>query len=720
MADDWHFCVVPLIPDQYQYKPKNVGKQDTVIEADKMKSGENWAELTGNVTLTRPYAEINADSALYNFPQQHLLAEGNVRIATEQLITIGDKADVKIKKNAGYIENAQFWMNTNHLRGRSKRIEFLSASKSVLTGSTFTSCADDSPAWELSTSTLSIDTEKNEAAATHARLTFHSVPVFYFPYLSFPLSGRKSGLLLPEWGQTTTVGRHLSIPYYINISPNRDATLTARYYQERGNMLDTEYRYLHPNSRGKLTFAYLHQDRDLGEKRYLGNYHVNNSPAEGWQAEVDYNRVSDINYFKDFALNYEDANVTHLSQTATVSYSDRYMRFTTLFQSFQTIDETVDQYSRPYQRYPGIKFNLLEQTNSTGLRYAFDYDYTQFQRDQGLIGRRLDLAPSISYPVLRAAGYVKPKLTMRYTRYQLQHQIGDSEPVRSINQFSVDSGLFMEKMFVRGNETFTQTLEPRLFYLYIPYKDQTRILVEDQDGTGVETSFDSGLPEQSYNQLFRENRFTGLDRIGDSNQLTMALTSRVLSKQGKEKLRFSVGQIFYFKQPELGLPNAAPVDSEGSNVIAEFDMRWSLKWQMQGTFAWQPKDDRSQSGLYRFRYRGDKDTIFGANYRYQRGDLEQADFSVMKRISFHWKGIAHMAYSLSDRENLDKYLGMEYQSCCWSFRIMRRDYVSPSPDVENEKLLNKSIWFQLELKGLTEVSSGGKLDEVFATGNLSE
>jgi len=726
IADDWHFCLNPLIPKQFEYKPAQEPNPQTVIQADKMESGDEWMSLSGNVVFKRDYAEISADKARYQSNLQQLEVEGNVRIFTEQMVTIGDKASVLLKQDSGSVENAKFWLSGSHIRGESERIEFISSNRSRLTGSSFTSCVDANPSWELSTSTLDFDTEENEAVATHARLTFKGVPVFYFPYLSFPLAGRKTGLLVPEWGQTTRTGRHLSVPYYINIAPNRDATLTPRYFQERGTMLDAQYRYLQPSSRGQLDMTYLPEDKQTLEKRYFGKYEVSNRPAPGWQANVSYSRISDTNYFKDFALSYEEGNATHLAQTANLAYLDSNVRFSTLFQSFQTIDETIDVYERPYQRYPNVKLQIFEKTNVTGLRYSFDMDYSQFQRDKGLVGRRLDVAPSLSFPYLGAGSYFKPKLTFHHTRYQLQDQFNDEDrPVRSINQFSIDSGLYLEKTFVNLGQTYTQTLEPRFFYLYVPYKDQSNILIEQRFDAlnqpyGVETSFDSGLPEQSYSQLFRDNRFTGLDRIGDSNQLTMALSSRILSINGQEKLRFSMGQIFYFKPPKIGLPNGAPPNPDSSDIIAEVLSRWSNKWQMQGTFAWQPNENRSESGLYRFSYRRDKDTIVSANYRYQRGETEQADLSLMNRLSFNWKSIANVRYSLSDRESLEKYVGLEYQSCCWSLRVLRRDYFVPAPTPlePGNKLLNKSVWIQLELKGLTEV--GEKLDEVFLTGNLTE
>ena len=725
VADDWHYCLNPLIPKQFQYKPSEQASPKTVIEADKMESGQEWMSLSGNVVFRRDYAEISADNARYQSNLQQLEVQGNVRISTEQMITIGDKASVLLKDDAGTIDNAKFWLSGSHIRGESERVEFLSSHRSRLTASTFTSCADESPAWELSTSTLTFDTEENEAVATHARLKFKGVPVFYFPYLSFPLAGRKTGLLVPEWGQTTTTGRYLSVPYYINIAPNRDATITPHYFQQRGTMLDTQYRYLRPRSRGQLDFTYMDDDKQTREKRYLGKYTVTNRPGAGWQADVSYSKVSDTSYFKDYALGYEGTSVTHLEQTATLAYSGSKVRFTTLFQNFQTIDESIDEYQRPYQRYPNIKFSLLEQADVTGFRYSIDTDYSQFQRDKGLIGRRLDLAPSLSFPYIGGAGYVKPKLTFHHTRYQLQNQFGSEErPSRSINQFSVDSGLFMENTYISRGHFLIQTLEPRLYYLYVPYKEQASMLVEERFDSnnlpyGVETSFDSGVPEQSYSQLFRDNRFTGLDRIGDSNQLTMALSTRILSSSGEEKLRLSMGQIFYFKPPKIGLPNGEPPNPDSSDIIAEVVSRWSNVWQMQGTFAWLPGENKSESGLYRFRYRGDKDTIVGGNYRYQRGETEQAGLSVMKRLSFNWKSIAYLQYSLTDRQNLDQYLGFEYQSCCWSFRVLRRDYYVP-PDVatNSEGLINKSVWIQLELKGLTEV--GEKLDDVFVTGNLAE
>lgn len=713
-SDDWRMCPHPLMPDSVSYRARtDLVPGQTEIEADLISAkSQDWLQLDGNVIFRRGLAEIQADKAHYSLADNRLNAEGSVRLSTPQLTTVGKRAEVQMGDNVGRIDQAQFWMEKSHLRGFAEEIRFQSANRTSLTESRFTSCVEGNTDWELRASTLEIDTEKNEGVATHARLSFQNVPIFYFPYLSFPLLGRKTGLLLPEWGDSTKTGRYLSLPYYINISPNRDATLTPRYFQKRGTMLDSQYRYLQPKSNGQLDLAYLREDRIALLERYYGKYHLLARPSPGWVAEVDYRKVSDTNYFSDFGDSYVDASTTHLAQTASIGYHRGDWRGSALLQNYQTVDEAILPTDQPYQRVPELQLSLLERPSLWGFSYAVDTEFTEYQRMAGLVGRRLDIAPSMSLPIQGDAGYIKPKATFRHTRYQLDRQLPSltAQPDRTISQWSLDSGLYLEKVTQTRGDRYVQTLEPRLFYLYVPYRDQAGTLL---DSTGKEVSFDSGVPEQSYTQLFRDNRFTGLDRIGDSNQLTMAMTTRFLSPSGLERLHLSAGQIYYFKPLRLGAPNAVAPDSNRSNLIVEFSSRWTSRWSMRGSYAWRPTEDSSESGLFRFYYRGDRDTMYGLNYRYQRQESEQTDASVVSRLTAQWKGVAHLRYSLRTGETLEHYEGVEYQSCCWSFRILRREYLT-----EDAKTDNKSIWIQLELKGLTEV--GQKLNDVFTTGSLSD
>ena len=741
---DWKHCG----PSKFKFSDQPIVPMPEIdrevsIEADYITATDREVlDLFGGVKFENEVATISTEEARYEISLQRLSATTGIRFETDYLITIGDSATLELGDRAGVVDNAKFWLPRSHMRGSADTLTLVDQKVTRLNNAFFTTCLEGVKDWELRSSELTLNTEKNEGVAKHARFSFKSIPIFYFPYVSFPLEGRKTGLLTPAIGDSNKNGRHITLPYYLNIAPNRDATITPVFYQKRGVLLRTENRFLFPTTSGVLKFDYLDDDKvsdkDRSNRRFYGDFKVRSYPAKGWETSLDYRRVSDNAYFSDFGESYLQANESYLERKADASYQGEQWEFIANIQGYQTIDSAIEALELPYQQLPSININMREQTLDSGVIFNMDMEYVRYHRAEGVVGRRVDIAPKVSWPMVKSAGYITPAVTLRHTKYALS-RVGstydeesnslvpiESEPNRSITQWSMDSGLFLDRDINIAGKRHIHTLEPRLYYLYIPYKDQHNMIVEQVgDDQFKEVTFDAGQPQLTYSQLFRDNRFNGVDKIGDANQITMALSSKLITNQGLERLRVSVGQIRYLQDRRVGLPSGEIITATGgdttstvqtedqSDIVVEMSSQWNRRIDTQAVFVWGDVEDITQSSHYRFRYRHDADTMFNVNYRFETGVEEQADTTILGLIHSQWKGLAHFRYSFREDQRLETFIGIEYQSCCWSFRMLQREYLT-----EDGITRNNSTWLQLEFKGLTRV--GNKLRSVFSHGDLAD
>jgi LPS-assembly protein len=699
-------CVSAVVPSNGNEQPsKQDSTQETLDDATTLNAdyietkAQSHFVLKGNVSIKHKGSTLTANSAEYRSDQ--VKVPGKFRINNNQMTLVGKKAEFNIKNSTGTMGNLQYWLRPRHLRGEAKQLKLDNSGVLHMQSVTYTRCDEGDEAWLLRASELELDRENNRGVAHHARVEIQGVPVFYWPYLSFPLEGRKSGFLAPLIGNSNKIGRHIGLPYYWNIAPDKDATVTPHFYSRRGAQINTEFRFLNPESDGTLYVEYLPNDRKTGEDLSAGTLRHRTKIVAGWQSSVNFRYASDRDYLSDFGTNLDTSSLTHLERRLDLSYRADNWGFIGLLQGFQTLDE-LDP--RPYQRLPQINLFTEEISTWGGLQFTLNSEWVKFDKTTGVIGSRLDLQPAVLWPLRRAAGFLVPKLTLRHTRYRLSRQFADtnSEPRRSLPIASIDSGLFFDRKIQWGDKILTQSLEPRLFYLYVPFREQSDLIV-DQDGQSV--TFDSGLPTLDYNQLFRENRFTGADRVGDSDQLTFALTSRLIAATGYELLRASLGQIFYFDSRRVSLPGEAIQSDNQSDLLTELRVPWSHQFDSQATLLWDPGRERTSRSALRFRYRPDKDKMLTLSHRYERDTIEEADFSLRWSLHKRWGVTADWRYSLSDDLSLERAIGFDYDSCCWAFNVVAREYL------DNEGILernyNKAIWFQLELKGLMNINTGG-------------
>ena len=718
--DRWSYCSTQFIPEDLLMPlpgtTTGTPKDDIDVKANKaqLEKGKIF-NFEGNVFLQRSNQILRADKAIYYQEQEQIHAQGSIRLQTEKQVLIGDEAQVDVKNDTAQITHPEFWLLENHLRGKALSVNVLDRNFMELKQVEFTSCDKQNEDWVLRASTLTLDHEKNEGVAHHARIEFMHVPFIYLPYLSFPLSGRKTGFLVPSVGDSTVSGTEIAVPYYINIAPNRDATITPRYFEKRGVQYIGEYRYLHEKSLGQAELEYLPDD-DLAKKnRIYAAYSHQGKPADGWTTNAVYRYASDADYFDEFANNLSSSSITHLERHLDVNYQANYWSVKSSIQYFQTLDETIPASQIPYQRRPQLQLLVDPFELGSGFEFSANAEYVNFHRSVGVKGIRTDLVPQVSWPYRESAGFFQPMLKMRYTSYDLQDQdpAFNSETIRTLPQFSIDSGLFFERNVTFQKQGMQQTLEPRLFYLYVPYRNQNDLIV-DENGNSM--TFDSSLPQFSFAELFRDNRFSGADRVGDANQLSASLTTRFLTDTGAEWLSASIGQIVYFQDRDVVLPNGVPETDRQSDIAAELRSTWNRHLDSKASLLWDKAENQVYRGSLQFRYMFDRDKITNLSYRYEREQINQLDISVLWRLQHRWKAVWRWYYSYLDSLKLETAAGLEYESCCWAIRIVHRDYIR---DLElDDETRNETIWLQLELKGMASV--GSKVDSAFETGLFAD
>ena len=705
----WEYCSTLFVPSGLLSDSPEAGIQpaegEIVVTSDTARIEKlQTYHFEGNVIFQQTGGTLTTDHAIFDRLSNKVHAEGSVRYKTSQHVLIGNKADVHVNSDRASISDAEFWLVENHLRGKAQSISILSEDVLDLNKVSFTSCDKENESWVLKSSSLHLDFAANKGVARHARIEFMQVPFLYLPYMSLPIQGRKTGFLAPNFGTSNSSGTEISLPYYFNIAPNRDATLTPRYLSKRGVQFAGELRYLDKKYKGKLDLEYLADDRAFGKQdRTYADYRHSGNPSRGWRAQVQYRYASDDRYFDDFWHNLSASSLIYLERFLDVEYQVKEWRAKGKVQTFQTLEDTIAAIDRPYQRLPQLQLV----TNPFFLNYGWEMsastELVHFSRAEGVTGTRFDLAPEIAWPYRAAAGYIDPTVKLRYTHYTL----GSNDPVypdqinRTLPQASLDSGLFFEREIESDHGQLVQTLEPRLYYLYVPYKDQDDIPI-----------FDTTLPLFSFSELFRDNRFSGVDRIGDANQVSFSLTTRFFNVSGNELLVATLGQIYYFQDLEVVLPGNTPDTRSQSDITGMLSSQWNRKTRTMASFEWDQTSNQVDKGSVEFRYQFGRDKITNLAYRYEKDEIDQVDISVLWPLRQQWKVYARYYYSFLDDISLETIGGIEYESCCWAVRLLYRDYISDlTTDTRND-----SILFQFELKGLASV--GRKVRSAFETGLL--
>ncbi|WP_415893427.1 LPS-assembly protein LptD [Neptuniibacter sp. PT8_73] len=678
----------PIVGDEHLDNPP------LYLEADQSSTIiGGLSRLQGGVTMRQGGRRLSSSSAELDQVTNKARLEGNVKFRETGLLMLSDTAQIDTNSSEAIFNNAQYVFHEDGLRGSADRVIRLEDERLRIENGDYTYCPPFSDAWKLEADNIVLNKNEGIGEAEDTVIRVGGVPVFYAPYFTFPIDDRrKSGFLYPSIGYSTDSGLDLSVPYYFNIAPNMDDTLTARHMSDRGLLLENEFRYLNKWSSNVLNTAYLPDDKAANDDRWLLGIKHKGSPIENWRTNVNYSAVSDEDYFEDLDTNLEVRRQNHLNQRADLTYNQKNWNFRVRVHDYQTIDKNSKS---PYKKLPQI---TLKGENEFGAAGEFKYiaEYTQFDRNlSGLTGRdriigdRHFIMPTINYLWLSPWGYIKPELSLWNSSYSLDNQIsglGES-PNISVPIFSLDSTVIFERAVNNGG---TQTLEPRIYGLYVPEEDQDEI-----------PDFDTSEPDFSYNSLFRYNRFSGKDRIGDAKQISLGLASRFYGQDGNEKGSLSIGQAYYFADRKVQLNPTTPDSTESQSDIAT-EAVWYLNQNFRASFdAILDNNDYSntESNL-RFRYNSDLDHRFDFSYRYEENKRKQTDLSFIWPLGGSWTSMGRWLHDIEENENLESALGLEYESCCWKVSFAGRRWLDDRDNYDTGMFLN------FTLKGLGSFGSG--------------
>ncbi|MFC1748317.1 LPS-assembly protein LptD [Pseudomonadota bacterium] len=712
MAGDWGLCTAWPEP-QLNYPGEEKGEDSaTYLGADSSVSNNNEVvTLTGNVLMERPGEQLSADNAVYNKLSGTLLAEGNIRYETADFAAVGDNIDLKLNSDQGQFMDTEYFVFSRHARGSSRKILLDSNDSTVLKSASYTTCDPGDEDWSLRATTVKLDHDAGMGSAFNARLIFKRVPFFYLPYIRFPINDQRvTGILPPSWGSTSQGGNEFILPIYINIHPQLDATFTAHNYTNRGMKRNIEYRYLSIFGQGIINTERLN-DEVYGGERSLYKYTHTGEVYPDWDIDILFSKVSDQEYFNDFSNSLSTSSVTHLERYVKLSHSDAYGSLQIQAQDYFTIDTSVAESSRPYRRLPQVTYNITPLEYGPAI-FSLESEAVRFQRQDLITSKRLHAEPSITFPYEGVAGFIKPKLALHYTRYELNDEFNTQEIEklrRSVPYHSVDAGIFLERDTTFFKTDYLHTLEPRLFYLNVPYRNQSDFPL-----------FDSGLSGFSSAQLFSENRFSGFDRVGDTKQVSLSVTSRLIrNKDGHELLSGTAGQIYYLKDREVGLSGNTLEQSTKTDAILEGELRPNKRLKLSADFLWSPEYDTITHRDFRIQYLSDNNHIFNLAYR-ENGNrvtspdsiTQEIDSSIMWSLNPRWSIIGRRYHSLLDNRTTEKLFGFEYNDCCWTFRALRRAAFVADADATEAPFgtLRYSWNLQLELKGLA--SLGKRINEL--------
>jgi len=670
------------------------------VEADSVELQEKQIyTLKGNVTFQRADQDLHAQFLKYDKQNGLVDAEGSIRYSESRVSVTSERIHLDMKSNHAEFEDVEYYLPAGHARGVAKTVSLEGPDLQRLRKATYTTCDAGQEDWRLSAKKVTLQQDKAVGRAHGVVMRFKKVPIFYTPYISFPLDDRrKSGFLAPTIGSSEESGADFRIPFYWNIAPHRDAIITPRYMEKRGKQIGAEFRYLNKNNKGKASVEYLPSDDEYGDDRSLYAIEHEGRLTPRLRTTLLFKEISDRQYFEDLGDSLNLSSTTHLERRAEINYRKRNFGLSARLQDFQTVDSAIADVDKPYERMPQIRLFAASPRQPLGLNARIRAEYTYFDHDVKISGHRLDLQPQVSLPVQKAGYYIKPQAGLRYTRYELDDPLtpGASEdPDRTTPIYSLDSGLFLERHSGWGSKRFLQTLEPRLFYLYVPKRDQDKLPV-----------FDTGELDFQFNQMFIENRFNGPDRMGDANQATVALTSRILDPEnGEQYLRASIGEIFYFRDLEVTLPGEDVITNGQSNLIAGLDMNLLRGLEFSSGIQWNPNKSRTDRAQARIQYKRDSRHILNLSYRFRRDILEQVDASLIWELTRKWSAVGRWNYSFDDDTTLGAFAGFEYDSCCWVLRFVARKFIN-----KNDGDTTRSVFMQVEFKGLGVV--GKPVDEL--------
>jgi len=678
------------------------------MEGDEVESvGQDTVTMRGNAQLIRGTEAVFGEVLSYSRSTDQLDAEGKVTVYSRSGDKLqADKVNMEVETHIGEAQNVEYWVAKRGIRhvdpektyirarGKARKVNLEGHDVTRLEDVTYTTCQEGKEDVVVSASELTIDQGTGRGTAKHIKVRFKKVPIFYAPALSFPINDeRKSGFLFPSFGYEEQSGFVLQTPYYLNLAPNYDATLYPRVYANRGVQLGGQLRYLTDQSDGFVYGEYMPQDKELDdEDRGAFTYEHRQRFGSRWDGDIDLNWVSDDEYFDDFSNDIQISSATHLPQVANLGYNGDIWRIDGSVRAYQTIDSTIPTSSEPYDRLPRIRALGVWPQQKYWAKFEFDSELHNFRHTEKLEGWRLDVTPSVEKRFEKIWGFTKPKVSFRSISYQLDNvEPGENDaPSVGLPIFSWDNGMFFERLTKWQGRSFINTLEPRVFYVYIPEKNQDDLPVFDT----------SDINLNNFNNIFREQRFYGRDRIGDTNQVTLGLVSRFLDAEtGRQWMRGSIGQIFFLADREVQLPGDTVQTETKSDFLAEVQADFTERWGAYGYLQYDYEETNLTEAKADLLYNGPR-AFVDLEYRFSRDSIEQARVHALVPFGQRWTMIFDDRYSIRDQENLEVSLGFEYNGCCWKTRLFgqrRRN---------SDSTFRDAVIFEFELTGLATVRTG--------------
>jgi len=656
-------------------------------------------ELSGDVQVRFGDREIRSDRLVYDPISNSLRIEGSVRYLDPSISVEGDAG--RYGDDGAQFSAARFEMLQQPGRGSASRIELRPGGVVELTDVRYTTCPKDATDWELRAGRITLDTERQRGQGRDTRVIFKGVPILYLPWISFPLTdARQTGFLFPMIGSSSRNGVTLSVPWYWNIAPNRDLTLQPTYYERRGVDLGTEFRWLQTEGAGLLRLNYLPGDRVTDEDRSYQQLALGYRLPRDWRLQIVAENASDAHYFEDFTQGTQASSTTFLPRHLSLGYRSDVWRLRGEVLDYQTLIDCstlppgecpLPEADRPYTQLPRLSARG-RWDGITGWRALLDTEVVGFQHSTAVQGWRGNVTPTFSWSLQRPGYFLRPSLAWDMTAYQLEAPVAgstDRSPTREVPIVNIDSGLALERSLSGGRRALT--LEPRLLYVYIPYRDQSGLPV-----------FDTGVPDPNFISLFRANRYVGGDRIGDDNKLAIGITSRMYDgATGRQYLSATLGQRLLLDTPRVSLPNEALDTRRRSDLIANVELRAYHNLSLRLDAAWDPDMSRTNKTQFGISYQLAGNQVVNLGYRFDRGIAEQIDSSLAWPFGRRWEVYARSVYSLADDKPLDNFAGLRFRGACWGMRAVVRRSVSSRTGASDT-----GIYLQLELTGLSSVGTG--------------
>jgi len=657
------------------------------VTADRIEStAANVIEASGHVEARQAGQNFFANWLRYDTTLSQVEARGQVRLEQAALQVTGDTLKFNLDDYSGELTQPVYRFPSQQGRGNADRIEFIDENHFKLQDATYTTCSADNDDWFLKVGDLDIDRTRSVGTARHASLRFLGVPILYTPWVDFPLSdARKTGMLAPTFGTTERSGLDILVPYYLNLAPNYDATLYPRLLSKRGVQLGGEFRYLLAGARGENRLEYLPNDSEAERTRWSVALKNETSLNANTQAGMVFNRVSDDDYFRDLSNLISITSLTHLNREAWLTTQHANWHAELRAQSYQTLQDSTSTIHilEPYARLPQARLGMTK-TFGNGLEFKLDSEATRFAHPTQTEGARALAYPTLRLPLTNSFGFFTPQIGWHSSYYDLDDSVDKQRISRNLPILSLDSGVTFDRPFRFAGHDFEQTLEPRAYYVYAPYRNQDAIPV-----------FDTALLDFSYAQMFTENQFIGGDRVNDANQLTLAVTSRFIeAESGLERLQVTLGQRYYFSAQQVSLPGVPPRTSSATDLLAAISGQITRDWRIDTAWQFDTQNGTTIRQNLGASYRPGPGRALNFGYRFIDQATEQVDLSAQWPLARRWYGMFRYNYSFQDDKLVEGLAGLEYNGGCWAVRGVFQRLAT------KEDQSTDAFFIQLELSGM--------------------